>query len=162
MNILEIFKKSAVCSGMKRKRGCHTKRLLPEMSFRACREIPEGNSHCLGDSGTRHGCCYPKQVLDNTSSISVGMTAAANPAATAPAAVRQRQGNIANGARKGLRYGGYLVGSIVVGSWRFLSFRACREIPEIYINQGDSSTRHGCCYPKQVLDNTSSASVGMT
>ena len=74
MNILEIFKKSAVCSGMKRKRGCRTKRLLPEMSFRACREIPEGQSCCQGDSGTRHGCCYPKQVLDNTSSTSVGMT----------------------------------------------------------------------------------------
>ena len=37
---------------------------------------------------------------------------------TALAAVRQRQENVANGARKGLRYGGYLVGSIVyvVGS----------------------------------------------
>ena len=30
---------------------------------------------------------------------------------TALAAVRQRQENVANGARKGLRYGGYLVGS---------------------------------------------------
>ena len=37
---------------------------------------------------------------------------------TALATVRQRQENVANGAREGLRYGGYLVGSIVyvVGS----------------------------------------------
>ena len=56
------------------------------------------------------------------------------------AAAMQRQANVANGAREGLRYGGYLVSGIVVGSWRYLSFRACREIPEIYINQGDSST----------------------
>ena len=50
---------------------------------------------------------------------------------TALAAVRQRQENVANGAREGLRYGGYLVGSIVYAVGSTCHFEPVEKSPKV-------------------------------
>ena len=50
---------------------------------------------------------------------------------TALAAVRQRQENVANGAREGLRYGGYLVGSFVYAVGSTCHFEPVEKSPKV-------------------------------